>query len=109
MKHLFALATLALTLTSTAAFADTRGDYMSNPELYGAISVNKGLPNGRVVSFDIPVHNSLLAPAGATTVAANGRIYATSIGYLARPIASLHTPLGMTASPYTPGNNAYNQ
>lgn len=101
MKRFLAVTTLALTLMSTAAFADTRGDYISNPEMYGAISVNKGLPNGRVVSFDIPVHSKLLAPAGAMAVGANGRIYATSIGYLARPIASLNKPLGMTMSPYT--------
>ena len=109
MKRFLALTALALTMMSSAAFADTRGDYISNPENYGAVSVNKGLPNGRVVTFDIPVNSKLLAPAGAMAVAANGHVYATSIGYLARPIASLSTPLGMTSSPYQPGHSAYNE
>ncbi len=100
MKKILAIATLTLSVISGAAMADTRGDYISNPEMYGALSVQRGLPNGQVVSFDIPVHGSLLAPTGARTVAANGHVYATSIGYLARPISSLTTPLGMTATPY---------
>ncbi len=100
MKRFLTVATIALSLCSTAAFADTRGDFMSNPNMYGAISVNKGLPNGHVVTYDIPVHAKLLAPAGAMAVAANGKVYATSIGYLARPISSLNKPLGMTETPY---------
>lgn len=100
MKKFAVIATLALSLVSTAAFADTRGDFVSNPEMYGALAVNKALPNGQVISYDIPVHGSLLAPTGATPVAANGKVYATSIGYLARPISSLNTTLGMATSPY---------
>lgn len=100
MKKFAVMAALALSLVSTAAFADTRGDFVSNPELYGALSVSKGLPNGQVIAYDIPVHGSLLAPTGATPVAANGKVYATQIGYLARPISSLNTVLGKASSPY---------
>jgi hypothetical protein len=100
MKRFLAVATVAMSLVCSAAFADTRGDFVSNPGLYGALSVNQALPNGQVIAYDIPVHGSLLAPPGAVPVAANGKVYATSIGYLARPISSLNTTLGMAVSPY---------
>lgn len=102
MKKLFAIATLALTMISGAAFADTRGDYINNPDAYGVISVQKGITNGQAISFDIPVHASLLGQKqGAMPVASNGHIYATSIGYYtAHPISGSSNILGLAHSPY---------
>jgi hypothetical protein len=102
MNKLFAIATLALTMISGAAFADTRGDYINNPDAYGVISVSKGITNGQAVSFDIPVHASLLGQKqGAMPVASNGHIYATSIGYYtAHPISGSNNILGLARSPY---------
>jgi hypothetical protein len=97
MKPYIAIATLVLSLVSTAAYADTRSDFISNPEAYAALSVTKGMPSGHVVTFDIPVNASLLGATTATSVS-GGRILASSIAY-ARPIASLKTPLGMAVSP----------
>ena len=101
-KKLFAVATLAMTVISGAAFADTRGDFINNPDAYGVISVSKGITNGQAVSFDIPVHASLLGQRqGAMPVAANGHIFATSIGYYtAHPVVGSANVLGMTHSPY---------
>lgn len=101
MKMFFSIATLALCLVSSAAFADTRGDFMNNPEAYGSLTVNKALPNGRMISYDIPVHASLLGGSqAATSVAAHGRLLATSIGYL-KPSNTLPTAAwGMAKTPY---------
>jgi len=102
MKKLLAITTLAMTVISGAAFADTRGDYINNPDAYGVITVNKGITNGASVSYDVPVHASLLgASRGAMPVSSNGRIFATSIGYYtAHPIAGSRNILGLAQSPY---------
>lgn len=102
MKRFLALATLALSLVSTAAFADTRGDFYSSPDVYGSVTVNKGLPNGHVISFDIPVHASLLGQKGAATpVAAYGRVMATSIGYVKPGAQAAAAPSwGVAKTPY---------
>ncbi|MDX1923293.1 MAG: hypothetical protein SFW65_09215 [Alphaproteobacteria bacterium] len=102
MNKLLTIATLAMTVFSTAAFADTRGDYINNPDAYGVIAVNKGITNGASVSFDIPVHASLLGQRqGAMPVSSNGRIFATSIGYYtAHPVQGSSNILGLAHSPY---------
>jgi hypothetical protein len=96
MKTLLAVATFALTLASGAAFADTRGDFINNPDAYGVITANN------VVSFDIPVHASLLGQKqGAMPVASNGHIFATSIGYYtAHPVMGSNNILGMAHTVY---------
>ncbi|MBI3419527.1 MAG: hypothetical protein HY053_05295 [Proteobacteria bacterium] len=98
MKRFLILASLALCVVSSAAFADTRGDYISHPEAYSALSVTKGLPSGHVITFDIPVHASLLGQAAVPV--AGGGVLADTIAY-ARPIASVTQPLGMATSPFT--------
>ncbi len=102
MKKFLVIATLAMTVISGAAFADTRGDYINNPDAYGVISVNKGITNGASVSYDIPVHASLLgARRGAMPVSSNGHVFATSIGYYtAHPISGSRNILGLAQSPY---------
>ncbi|MBY0428724.1 MAG: hypothetical protein K2Q32_05850 [Alphaproteobacteria bacterium] len=102
MNKFLAIATLAITVMSGAAFADTRGDYINNPDAYGVITVNKGITNGASVSYDIPIHASLLGQRqGAMPVASNGHIYATSIGYYtAHPISGSRNILGLAHSPY---------
>jgi opacity protein-like surface antigen len=97
MKRFLIGATLALSLVSSAAFADTRGDFISNPEAYGAVSISKGLPTGKVISFDIPVNASLLGRPAVPV--AGHKILATDIAY-ARPISSLSVPLGLALTPY---------
>lgn len=101
MVRFLTVATLGLILVSGAAMADTRGDFMNNSDAYGVITYNKGLPNGHMVSFDIPVHASLLGNKGAMPVAGQGRILATPIGYYtATPIAGHTQVLGLASSPY---------
>lgn len=103
MNRLFVITALLLSVASGSAMADTRGDFINNPDAYVALSANKALPNGYVISFDIPVHQGLLGGnSGAVPVAANGQPLATSIAY-ARPISGSNNSglvLGMAHSPY---------
>ncbi|NDE89999.1 MAG: hypothetical protein EB059_02510 [Alphaproteobacteria bacterium] len=101
-KKLLSIATLAITLISGTAFADTRADFINNPNAYGVITVSKGITNGSTVNFDIPIHASLLGSKnGAMPVSSNGRIYATSIGYYtSHPVVGMQPILGMAHSPY---------
>ena len=105
-QKFLAIATLAMTVSIVfsggAAFADTRGDFINNPDAYGVITVNKGITNGASISYDVPVHASLLGKSrGAMPVSSNGRIFATSIGYYtAHPISGSRNILGLAQSPY---------
>lgn len=102
MKRFLACAALTMAVISGSAMADTRGDFMNNSDAYGVVTYSKGLPNGHVVNYDIPIHASLLGgKQGATNVAAQGRILATPIGYYtATPIAGSTQVLGLARSPY---------
>lgn len=105
MKKILALSLCSLCLASlfasSAARADTRGDFMNDPSNYSAVSVNKALPNGRVIAYDIPINSSLLGQqTQATNVAAHGKIYATSIAYQAPNGQQAATAWGIAKSPY---------
>lgn len=102
MKMILAIATLAMTVSGGAAFADTRGDFINNSDAYGVITVTKGITNGASVSYDVPIHASLLGQRqGAMPVASNGHVFATSIGYYtAHPVSGSHNVLGLAHSPY---------
>jgi hypothetical protein len=104
MNRLFAITALVLSVTAGSAMADTRGDFISNPDAYSVLSANKALPNGYVISYDIPVNSKLLGgnTSNVVSVASYGRPLATSIAY-ARPIAGATNAspvLGMAHSPY---------
>jgi hypothetical protein len=101
MNRFLLCAAVVFSVASSSAMADTRSDFMSNPDAYGVVSVNKGLPNGRVVAYDIPIHASLLGRQAVVPVVSYGRPLASPIAY-GQPMAGVSSPLvlGMAHSPY---------